>query len=157
MNMVFQQAVKQYSGTLYRLSFSYCGNAPDAEDVLQETFLRYLRCQPEFETPEKLRAWLMTVTANLSRDLLRKRRRQAPLTEAETIAAPETEPDYDVRRAILALPVSYRGVVYLYYYEQYSVRQIAQMLHLSETAVRSRLHRARRQLEKYLGGTQSNG
>lgn len=152
----YARAVEAFRLSLYRLAFSYCGNRPDAEDAVQEAFLRLLSCKKDFENDEHLLNWLMLVTANICRDLLRsgwRRKRQDTGELPEQTAAPEdADTRLAVRQAIDALPPDYRGVVYLYYYEEYPVRRIAAALGLSETAVRSRLDRARKRLRKKLGG-----
>lgn len=156
MDTTFQQTVERYGAVLYRLAFSYCGNRPDAEDAVQEAFVKYLRCTKSFDSEEHLLNWLMLVTANQCRDLLRSpwRRRRREVDTLPELAAPEVNTDemLAVRQAIEALPSGYRGVVYLYYYEDYPVSRIAAALGLSETAVRSRLFRARKQLKELLGG-----
>ena len=158
MNLAFEQAVERYSLTLYRLAYSYCGNRPDAEDAVQEAFVKYLSCRKTFESDEHLLNWLMLVTANQCRDLLRSawRRKRQDYDELPDIAAPaeDTDERLTVRQAIQSLPPNYRGVVYLYYYEDYPVKRIASALRLSETAVRSRLDRARKLLKQSLGGAQ---
>ena len=106
----FQQVVTRYADVLYRLAFSYCGNPPDAEDVVQDVFVKYLRCKKTFESEDKRRAWLMTVTANRCLDLLRsheRRKTQSIETMPET-AAPDQEDYSDIHEAIQALSPKYR-------------------------------------------------
>ena len=156
MNTDLQRLVERHSLTLYRLAFSYCGNRPDAEDAVQETFVKLLSVRKTFDSDERLLNWLMLVTANNCRDLLRSawRRKRRDLEQADQTAAQDPDPDtrLSVRQAIDRLPLAYRGIVYLYYYEEYPVKRIAAALGLTETAVRSRLDRARKQLKKTLGG-----
>lgn len=161
MEFDFEQVVTELGPALFRLAVSFCGNREDAEDAVQEVFLKYLRCGRDFPDPEALRRYLTTATANQCRDLLKSaaRRRTRALEELDRAAAPQEDPELrlDVRRALLRLPPKYRGVVYLYYYEDCSVRQIADRLSLSETAVRTRLDRARKQLRRLLGGETHEG
>ncbi len=142
MNLEFQTIVERYSASLYRLAYSFLGSRQDAEDVLQETFLRFLRMAPEFDEERQLHAWLRTVTANLCRDLLRSpwRRRTLPLEEA--VAMPDTTADPELESALSQLKPKDRAIVYLFYYEQCSSAEIAQTLRMSDSAVRSRLTRA---------------
>lgn len=158
MNTDLQRLVERHSLTLYRLAFSYCGNRPDAEDAVQETFVKFLSVRKTFESDEHLLNWLMLVTANNCRDLLRSswRRKRQDLDAAQETPAPERDMDTSltVRQAIDALPPKDRGIVYLYYYEDYPVKRIAAALGMSETAVRSRLDRARKRLKRDLGGEQ---
>ncbi len=153
MEIQFQQMVEEYAPSLYRLAYSYCLNRADAEDVVQEVFLKYLQHPPACAASEQLRAWLMTVTANTSKNLLSSgwRRKKQPL-EDDLTASEHFDEVVEVRLALEKLPPNLRGAVHLFYFEQLSVRQIAEILHLSETAVHSRLFRARKQLKKLLGG-----
>lgn len=153
MNKEFQQVVDAYAASLYRLACSYCGSHADAEDVVQEVFLKYLQYAPEFPTDQQLRAWLVTVTANKCKDLLRSpwRRKQAPLSDAEAATTPD-DPNDVVQAALLRLSPRNQAVVYLYYYEELTTKEIGEALKLSETAVRSRLFQARKHLKKLLGG-----
>lgn len=152
--MNFQQVVEAYALSLYRLAYSYCGSHADAEDVVQEVFLKYLQAAPECPSPEKLRTWLMTVTANKCKDLLRSawRRNRQSLHETDAVSKPPDDQKDDVRAALLRLSPKNQAVVYLYYYEEMSTKEIAEVLRLSETAVRSRLFQARKHLKKLLGG-----
>lgn len=156
MDTDLQRLAKEHSARLYRLAFSYLGAPSDAEDAVQETFVRYLTCGRDFDSDEHRLNWLMKVTANVCRDQLRRsaRRNQQPIDTLPEPAAPARDDDtrIAVQQALFSLPSDDRGVVYLYYYEEYSVRQIAAALSLSETAVRSRLDRARKRLKKLLGG-----
>ena len=153
MNKDLRQVVDTYAASLYRLACSYCGSHADAEDVVQEVFLKYLQSMPEFPTEQQLRAWLMTVTANKCKDLLRSpwRRKQAPLGEAEAVTTPDESTDV-MQAALLRLSPGNQAVIYLYYYEELTTKEIGEILKLSETAVRSRLFQARKQLKKLLGG-----
>ncbi|MBQ9044359.1 MAG: sigma-70 family RNA polymerase sigma factor [Oscillospiraceae bacterium] len=148
----FEAVVERYTAPLYRLAYSYCGSREDAEDVLQETFLRYLSKRPRFSAEEQRRAWLMTVAANCCRDLLRRRARRAVVPLDETLAAPETERHPEVAAALAALPPKDRAMVYLFYYESLPTRQIARMLGMTDSAVRTHLTRARGKLRTILGG-----
>jgi len=153
MNKDFHQVVDTYAASLYRLACSYCGSHADAEDVVQEVFLKYLQTAPEFPTEQQLRAWLMRVTVNKCKDLLRSpwRQNREPLSDAEAATTPD-DPNDVVQAALLRLSPGNQAVIYLYYYEEMSTKEIGEILKLSETAVRSRLFQARRHLKKLLGG-----
>lgn len=152
-----RQAAHQYTRSMYRLAFSYCRNREDAEDVVQEVFLKLFRQEPEFPDEQKLRSWLLKVTANTCRDLLRSpwRGRCCSLEEAAEPAVLMKE-ESELLSAVLNLPAKYRGVTHLYYYEDYSVAEIAGILNVSESAVRMRLMRARKKLKEELGGIWSD-
>lgn len=152
MDIDFQMIVEQYSTLLYRLAYSYCGNHADAEDVLQEVFLSYLCAKPSCSDEIRLRAWLMTVTANKCKDLLRSAwRKNSPLEQYDKEISSLDDMKFDIGDALQKLTPSSRGIVYLFYYEELSTKEIAQMLHLSQTAVRSRLFQARKKLKQLLG------
>ena len=153
MQFDFQQIVEAYTPSLYWLAYSYCLNRADAEDVVQEVFMKYLQHQPQCAGPGQLRAWLMTATANKCKDLLNSgwRRKTLPLEDVHA-HLDHLDEVLEVQAAMEKLPPGLRGAVHLYYFEGLPVKQIAQILHLSETAVHSRLHQARKQLKTLLGG-----
>ena len=149
----------RYKDPVYRLALSFTGSSADAEDVTQTVFLKYLEKQPRLEEGKE-KAWLLQVTANQCRDLRRrlKRRLTVPLEEARAAAAlpPREE---TVLEAAEKLKPGDRAVLYLFYYEEYSTGEIAQMLRVSQSAVTSRLSRARKKLKEQLEqeGTHETG
>ena len=149
----FLSAVEQYQNLVYRIGLHAFGNPHDAEDIVQETFLRLYRQEKEFETEEHLRRWLMRVAVNLCRDALKSpwRKRWVSLDricEQPVFDRPEEGSLY---REVMALPEQYRTVLNLYYYEELSTKEIAELLHLRQTAVTTRLARARALLKDRLG------
>ncbi len=153
MQLEFQQIVEEYTPSLYFLAYSYCLNRSDAEDVVQEVFLKYLQHKPRCAEKKQLHAWLMTATANKCKDLLNSgwRRKTLPLEDVHA-HLDHLDEVLEVQAAMENLPSHLRGVVHLYYFEAMPVKQIAAILHLSETAVHSRLHKARKLLRELLGG-----
>lgn len=140
----------QYGDRVLRLAYSYLHNQSDAEEVLQDTFLRYLRAAPDLESPEHEKAWLLRVAANLSKNRLAYNRVRSADALSETLAA-EERPDLSfVWEAVKALPVKYREVLHLYHYEGYSTAEIARLLGRKESTVRSDLHRGRARLRDIL-------
>lgn len=139
-----------YGQSILRLAYSYLRNQSDAEGILQETLVRLLRSAPEFETQEHEKAWLLHVAANLSKNRLRynRLRRADPLEE--TLIAQERPDLAFVWEAVSALPVRWREVLHLYYQEEYSTAEIAQILSRKESPVRSDLRRARIRLKEVL-------
>ena len=153
MQLEFQRIVEEFTPDLYWLAYSYCMNRSDAEDVVQEVFLTCLQRKPRCDGPEQLRAWLMTVTANKCKNLLKSGWRNRTLPLEDVHASPDHRDEVlEVRSAMAKLSPNLRGVVHLFYFEQMSTKQIAEALNLSETAVRSRLFQARKQLKTLLGG-----
>ena len=145
-----EELLRTYGPSVYRLAYARTGSHADAEDVMQEVFLKLLRKAPDFRDEEHRKAWLLRVAANQVTDLCRSawRRRTGPLDE--TVAAPE-RPDGSVLDAVLALPEKYRMCVHLHYYEGLSVAETAAVLGRSESVVKTRLFRARAMLRDALG------
>ena len=143
------ELARAYAPAIYRLAYARTGSRADAEDIMQEVFVRLLRTRPDFADRAHARAWLLRVAANCANDWFRApwRRREGPLTDA--LPAPEHE-DGGVVEAVLALPAKYRTAVHLYYYEELSVAEIAKIMGKSEGAVKSRLFRARALLRDML-------
>ncbi|MDE5697279.1 MAG: RNA polymerase sigma factor [Lachnospiraceae bacterium] len=140
-----------YKDDVYRLAVSYTHSVHDAEDVCQTVFLKLM--EQNGLTPGKEKAWLMQVTANQCRSLLRSVwwKRTEPLEEELNEELLFEQPEQKgVWECIQKLKPKYRIVVYLFYYEGYAVREIADILHISGTAVTTRLSRARRILEEEL-------
>lgn len=151
---------EKYAPAVYRLAYAHGGNAADAEDVMQDVFLRLLTKAPVFRDDDHAKAWLLRVAVNRARDLLRAARRQnVPLEMAENVSAPE-QPAGETLQAVLALPPKLRLVVHLFYYEELSVKEIAAAVGISQGAVKARLSRARKQLRASLtegGGERVSG
>lgn len=143
------ELARAYAPAIYRLAYARTGSRADAEDIMQEVFVRLLRTRPDFADRAHARAWLLRVAANCANDWFRApwRRREGPLTDS--LPAPEHE-DGGVVEAVLALPAKYRTAVHLYYYEELSVAEIAKITGKSESAVKSRLFRARAMLREAL-------
>lgn len=145
----FEAVVKKHENTLYRASLAITGNTCDAQDMVQEAFLRAYKDAPEFEADEHEKAWLLRVTINLCNSRLRSpwRRRRAPLLESYPAAEPE---QHELLEQIMRLPPKYRTVIHLFYYEGYSVKDISKLTGQKESTVRSHLSRARQKLKSIL-------
>ena len=146
-----EELVNTYETTLYRAALAILGDAHEAEDAVQDAFLRCLEKAPDFESPAHARAWLLRVTVNGCKSRLRApwRRRTAPLLDAYPAAAPE---EGTLLEAMQALPARDRAVLHLYYYEGYQTDEIAQMLGRPPSTVRNQLRDARAKLKQTLGG-----
>jgi RNA polymerase sigma-70 factor (ECF subfamily) len=144
-----QRAFRAYGDMVYRLALVRLRNVPDAEDIVSDVFLRYLRSAPPTMDAEHEKAWLIRVTVNCSKSLATStwKSRVEPLLDE--IADPsDNVVDIDssqsaVLAAVTALPDNYRTVVHLFYYEGYKTAEIAQMMDVQDATVRSWLHRAR--------------
>ena len=140
----------KYGNMLLRVAYSYLQNMSDAEDILQDTLIKYLKSAPEFENENHEKAWLITVASNLSKNKIRYNKiREADELDEGLVAKKEEDLSF-VWEAVKGLPVTQREVVHLFYQEGYSTRDIANMLERNESTVRSDLLRARKQLKKIL-------
>lgn len=144
----------KYSGSVYRLAVSYFKNTADAEDIVQEVFMKLFSADMTFPDERSEKAWIMTVTANKCRDMLRSLaykcfHHSVALEDADLIY--ETPEESAVYNAVMELPPKYRIVIHLYYYEGYSTAETAKIIGISETAVQTRLYRGRNLLKKSLG------
>lgn len=146
-----ESLIQIHQNTLYRAALAILGDAHEAEDAVQDAFLRCLEKEPEFESPDHEKAWLLRVTVNGCKSRLRSpwRRRTAPLLDSYPASGPEEQ---SLMEAIGALPARDRAVLHLYYYEGYQTAEIAGMTGWREGTVRSRLTRARAKLGALLKG-----
>ena len=142
-------AVEKHFNMVLRLALARCGDKHRADDVVQEVFYRFLKKDREFESDEHLKAWLIKVTINCSKNVFLDDffRNTAELTEEISFNDPE---ESDVYYAVLSLPSKYRTVIHLFYYEDMPVKEIAEILNTKETTVKSQLHRAREMLKEKL-------
>ncbi|MDE6530509.1 MAG: RNA polymerase sigma factor [Lachnospiraceae bacterium] len=135
--------------TVYRVCFFFMKNAVDAEDMVQETFLKLISCEKQFESEEHEKAWLIVTASNTCKDELRRWKRKLEkisiFSSQENIVQKE---DDKVLEWVMELPVKYKQVIYLYYYEGYRTSEIADMLHCPESTVRNQLLRGRKLLKK---------
>ncbi len=140
-----------YADMIYRLALVRTRNRADAEDVLQDVFFRCLRRQPVFRDEEHQKAWLITAAINSSKSLLSSAdRRHGAGEEPLEFLSTEDDTDPTVYNAVLQLPDKYRTAVHLFYYEGYSVEEIAKMTDTKPSTVKSHLHRARETLRRVL-------
>ena len=153
-----RQAMGAWGGSVWRLALAQTGSKEDAEDVYQDVFLRLAQSATEFSSQEHLKAWLLRVAVNRCHDVarLRSRRPAVPLdsmpfepSDAGPLSSDEVRALWE---AVGELPESMRVVIHLYYQEGYSGKEIAGLLGLEPSTVRTRLQRARAQLKTSLGG-----
>lgn len=141
--------VREYSDMLLRLACSRLSSVSDAEDAVQEVFLRLLTTPVSFRDAGHEKAWLIRATLHRSSDIRRRaERRNLPLEEAARQAVPEPEPD--LLQAVQALPEKYGAVIHLHYYEGYSIKEIGKLLGLPAATVGTRLARGRDRLRELL-------
>lgn len=147
-NEYVKELIENYSAMLFRICYCILCNRADAEDALQDTFLKYLTKAPDFENAEHEKAWLIKVATNISKNavLLRKRRKTVDLDELNSIGIEDA--DSQIFESILALPVKYKIVMTLYYIEGYNSNETAGIIGISPDAVRKRLQKGRELLKK---------
>lgn len=140
----------EYGNHVLRLAYSYLHNMNDAEDILQDTLIQFLKAAPALDSPEHEKAWLLRVAANLSKNRIDYNRLRAADELDEELAAEEREDLSFVWEAVKSLPVQYREVIHLFYHEGYRAAQIARILGRKESTVRSDLRRGREKLKDVL-------
>lgn len=148
------RAIERYGDMVRRLCLVHLKNPADTEDIFQNVFLKYVLSPVVFESPEHEKAWLIRVTLNACKDLVKSffRSRTVPLEELLDQPAPLSEEHKEVLEAVLALPPKYRDAVYLHYYEGYTAAEIGKLLGKNTNTVYTLLTRAREQLRETLGG-----
>ena len=146
-----QELVEKHIDMIYKIALSRTGDIHHAEDVVQETFLRFLKTDKDFESHEHLKAWLIRVAINCSKNVFLSswHKKTVPLTKDMTFDSPEKS---DVYFSTMALPQKYRTVIHLFYYEDMSIKQISELLGIKESTVKSQLHRGRELLKENLKG-----
>ena len=141
-----REVVIKYSDMLYKICLVILCNEQDVQDAIQDTFCKYLEKKPDFRNEEHEKAWLIKVATNICRDMIRFRVRhpKVSIDEVENIlAAPEQR---ETLKELLELPIKNKTVIYLHYVEGYSIKEIADILGITESAVKSRLLRGRKQM-----------
>ena len=150
----YVEDVKRYSDMVFRIALHSCANKEDAEDILQNVFLKLLQNKKNFNSEEHKKSWLIRVTVNECHSLFKSplRSRRQSLESITHFLAAQQEEVSDLFYAVMELPEKYRVVVNLYYYEDYSVKEIAKILKMNESSIQTRLMRARGILKKKMKG-----
>ena len=146
-----ERLANTYSDAILRLSYTYLKNTYDAQDICQTIFVKLLSDPKEFKSSEHERAYIMRMTANACKDILKnpRRKRQCDLDSCLDIPAPEAS-DGSVLAAVNELPASYRSVIYLHYFEGYKAEEIGRILGIPKATVHTRLVRGREKLKPFL-------
>ena len=147
-------AFREYGDRVFAAAFQICGNRADADDVVQDTFVKYYTLDREYESEAHLKAWLLRVAINRAKDIAGSFWRRNTVSWEEYMeeldfAAPE---DSRLFQAVMELPRKYRIPIHLYYYEEYSVEEIAKLLGSRPGTVKSQLSRGRKLLKSMLTG-----
>lgn len=148
-----EAVVEMYGDMVYKIALSQMKKKEDAEDVFQEVFLNYMNCKKEFLSMEHEKAYIIRMVVNCCKKHFTSAwfRHRADLTEiAETASMDNTE--RELYESVLELPTKYRLVIHLFYYEELSISQISQILHVKENTIKSQLMRGRKMLKESLVG-----
>ena len=149
--------LQKYSNLVFRICFIYLGSRPEVDDVFQEVFLKLFQKKISFASEDHEKAWIIRVTINQCKDVVKgfwwKR---IDLVENVELPLPDSG-EKEVLLGVLSLPQKYKDVVYLYYYQEYTVPQIAKFIQRSENTVYSQLHRARELIRQRLEGEGHEG
>lgn len=146
-----QEITEKYFDMIYRLALARTKDKATADDVCQEVFLRYIKSDKSFDSEEHIKAWLIRVAINCSKSMFTNSwfKKTVPLSDELTFTNPETS---DLLDQVRKLPQKYSTVIHLHYYEDMSVADIARLLKMKESTVKSHLFRGRNELKKLLGG-----
>ncbi len=146
-----EELISKYSDMVYRVAYARAQNVEDAKDITQDVFLKYMKAGKNFRDEEHRKAWLLTVAVNTGNTFMKSAwmRHRATLIEAGE-ESETMEEKSEVFYAVKELPEKYRVVIHLFYYEELSLKEISKILKITETALKSRLHRARTMLKDLL-------
>lgn len=152
MRQSVQELMALYQNNLFAVAFNICKNAQDAEDVVQDTFVRYYTIKKEFDNEQHVRAWLIRVTINKAKNINHTFWKQNKISIEEYMETMvfDTPEASDLFESVMNLPEKYRIVTHLFYYEDYNIHEISIILKLSESNVKVRLSRARKLLKEAL-------
>ncbi|MGI6003523.1 MAG: RNA polymerase sigma factor [Lachnospiraceae bacterium] len=149
------EAVQKYADMVYRLAIVNTNGSPDIDDIFQNVFLKLYQHQDSIHSEEHMKAWLIRVTINECRSFMTSswHKKKVSLESVAETAAPMPEDYSDVTEAVMELPEKYRDIIHLFYYEEMSIKEIADALGMTEGAVKTRLRRGREFLRSKLEGT----
>lgn len=152
MRIPVQELVEMYKDNIYAAAFNICKSAADAEDVVQDTFLQYYMTKKEFDDEKHIRYWILRVAINKAKNIQSSFRRKNEMSledyvETLTFETPESR---ELFEEVMKLPEKYRVVIHLFYYEDYSIKEIAKILRNTESSVKVRLSRGRAKLKDSL-------
>lgn len=145
-----EDTLSKYADMVYKIALSQTKNKCDAEDIFQEVFLRYLKYSQKLDGESHKKAWLIRVTLNCCKTLFAVKSRKATVELEDDITCTAVEENHEILSAVYALPSKYKIVIHLFYYEDYSVEQIAQVLGRKVGTVKSQLFRGRQLLKDRL-------
>lgn len=146
-----EELFERYSDMIYRIALSYGNQVSLAEDIVQEVFLRFLKKKPHFESSEHEKAWFIRVAVNCCKSMVSSAwmKRIRPLEDAgQVVVTFQHKEEEEFYELLARLPANYRTVLYLRYYEEYPVKEIARLLHITPNLVSARLSRAKKLMKR---------
>lgn len=153
---LFETYFKKYYSLIYRIAFLQMKGHADAEDIAQEVFVRLLKYHPAFANEEHEKAWFVRITVNICKDVIKSKWHSTtvsinkiPEHEKSFFQLPYVKED-ETLWAVMELPEKYRHCLYFFYYEDYSIKEIAQILEMPENTVKTNLKRGREALKELL-------
>ena len=141
------EVIELYANKIFRIAYSRLNNKSDAEDIVQEVFMKYIAHRGQFQTEEYRKAWLIRVTINCTNSLLRSAWFRKTTELKDDLVADMEEPS-ELYTYVLKLPEKYRTIIHLFYYEELSLKEISSLLGISQALVKTRLHRSRKALKE---------
>jgi len=161
-NDEIEKILLQYSNMVYRLAFIQIKTKEQAEDILQDVFLKLMQQTNRLESPEHEKAWLIRTTINCCKDYwksawFKRRVSMDEITNTANVPSPDKSSSAGfITQCVKRLPVKYRQIIHLYYYEEYNLKEISDILQINENTVKTCMVRGRELLKKYLGEEASN-
>lgn len=152
MRIQTEALVETYKDHIFAVAFHICKNPQDSDDIVQDVFIQYHTTDKQFNDEQHIKAWLIRVAINKAKNTVASswRKKSVPLEDYMETLPFEAPEDEHLFEQVMRLPEKYRIVIHLFYYEDYSIREIARILDLSESNVKTRLTRARKLLKKSL-------
>lgn len=141
-----KEIMNKYSDMVFRICIIYLRNNADAEDAFQEVFIKIMKYKEKFINNEHEKAWIITVTSNHCKNILRKKKRETTISFDESYFSNSKSQNEELLPVILNLPLEYRNVIYLYYYEGYSTKEISNILKRRDATIRTWLKRGRERI-----------
>lgn len=146
----FVEIMERYSDMVLRICYVFMRNQADAEDTCQNVFLKLCTSAPAFREEEQIKAWLITVARNECRNYLHSFWRRRVFCTEQIALPSHSQQQWKIVNVVLKLPLKYRDILYLHYYEEYSIKELATLLHMKEPTVKTRLMRGRELLKEAL-------
>lgn len=148
----FTDIALKYSDSIFRIAFNYCKNRADSDDIVQNVLIKLYDCSKEFESEEHIRNWLIRVAINESKKLLVSPFKKHTVSMDDMNDKPvfDNKEQSELFDAVMNLPKKYRIAIYMYYYEDYSVDEISEIIGTNSSTIRTRLSRARSRLKQQL-------